>query len=60
MADIWIERFRNCSICSTPGPSVALTLDEQGIFVLGYYHQRAAFYTRSTDVEPTTTEMTQV
>lgn len=22
-----------------------LTLDEQGVFVLGYYHQRAAFYT---------------
>lgn len=22
-----------------------LTLDEQGIFILGYYHQRAAFYT---------------
>ena len=22
-----------------------LSLDEQGIFVLGYYHQRAAFYT---------------
>jgi len=42
-----------------PFPS-RLTLDEQGIFVLGYYHQRAAFYTRSTDVEPTTTEMTQV
>jgi CRISPR-associated protein Csd1 len=42
-----------------PFPS-RLTLEEQGIFVLGYYHQRAAFYTRSTDVEPTTTEMTQV
>jgi CRISPR-associated protein Csd1 len=24
-----------------------LTLDEQGIFILGYYHQRAAFYTRN-------------
>lgn len=23
-----------------------LTLDEQGIFILGYYHQRAAFYAR--------------
>ena len=22
-----------------------LSLDEQGIFILGYYHQRAAFYT---------------
>ncbi len=30
---------------ASPFPS-RLTLDEQGIFVLGYYHQRAAFYTR--------------
>lgn len=29
-----------------------LTLDEQGIFVLGYYHQRAAFYTPRQDSEP--------
>lgn len=28
-----------------PFPS-RLTLEEQGVFVLGYYHQRAAFYTR--------------
>lgn len=28
-----------------PIPS-RLTLDEQGVFVLGYYHQRAAFYTK--------------
>ena len=36
-----------------------LTLDEQGIFVLGYYHQRAAFYVSQTDnnvVETTPTE----
>ncbi len=26
-----------------------LTLDEQGIFVLGYYHQRAAFYISKAD-----------
>ncbi len=25
-----------------------LTLDEQGIFVLGYYHQRAAFYAKNS------------
>jgi CRISPR-associated protein Csd1 len=25
-----------------------LTLDEQGVFVLGYYHQRAAFYAKET------------
>jgi CRISPR-associated protein Csd1 len=34
-----------------------LSLDEQGIFVLGYYHQRAAFYVSKTDkniVETTT------
>jgi len=24
-----------------------LTLDEQGVFVLGYYHQRAAFYVKN-------------
>lgn len=26
-----------------------LTLDEQGIFVLGYYHQRAALYTKKSE-----------
>lgn len=26
-----------------------LTLDEQGVFVLGYYHQRAAFYVKNSD-----------
>jgi len=26
-----------------------LTLDEQGVFVLGYYHQRAAFYGKNID-----------
>lgn len=31
-----------------------LTLDEQGIFVLGYYHQRAAFYTKSVSSDTTT------
>jgi CRISPR-associated protein Csd1 len=29
-----------------------LTLDEQGIFVLGYYHQRAAFYISKKDGKP--------
>lgn len=28
-----------------------LTLDEQGVFVLGYYHQRAAFYARKDNDE---------
>jgi len=31
-----------------PFPS-RLTLDEQGIFVLGYYHQRANFYVKNAD-----------
>ncbi len=26
-----------------------LSLDEQGVFVLGYYHQRAAFYVKNSD-----------
>ena len=30
-----------------------LTLDEQGIFILGYYHQRADFYTTKDKKEPT-------
>lgn len=35
-----------------------LTLDEQGIFVLGYYHQRAAFYVKNNaSTEATTTEI---
>ena len=40
-----------------PFPS-RLTLEEQGIFILGYYHQRAAFYTKSNAAssEPTSEE----
>lgn len=33
-----------------PFPS-RLSLDEQGVFVLGYYHQRAAFYTKKDNGE---------
>jgi CRISPR-associated protein Csd1 len=33
-----------------------LTLDEQGIFVLGYYHQRAAFYVPKTEAKAAETE----
>lgn len=29
-----------------------LTLDEQGVFILGYYHQRADFYTSKDKKEP--------
>ncbi len=35
---------------SNPIPS-RLTLDEQGVFILGYYHQRAAFYLKK-DSDP--------
>lgn len=37
-----------------------LTLDEQGIFVLGYYHQRAAFYTKSKHEGVDATKTTDV
>ncbi|WP_425482744.1 type I-C CRISPR-associated protein Cas8c/Csd1 [Caldichromatium japonicum] len=30
-----------------------LTLEEQGVFVLGYYHQRAAFYAKKDNGEET-------
>lgn len=33
-----------------------LNLDEQGVFVLGYYHQRAAFYARSNEKRAETTD----
>lgn len=38
-----------------PFPS-RLNLDEQGIFVLGYYHQRTALYSRSASAEATVNE----
>jgi CRISPR-associated protein Csd1 len=34
-----------------------LTLDEQGVFILGYYHQRAAFYKSKEISEPATSEV---
>lgn len=37
-------------IDKSPFPA-RLTLDEQGIFILGYYQQRAAFYTRNNGQE---------
>lgn len=33
-----------------------LTLDEQGVFILGYYHQRADFYTAKDKKETTESE----
>ncbi len=35
-------------LAAEPFPA-RLTLDEQGIFILGYYHQRASFFTKNTD-----------
>jgi len=48
-SDRRIEKILNLlDVEKNPIPS-RLTLDEQGIFVLGYYHQRAAFYTKNDD-----------
>ena len=33
-----------------------LSLDDQGVFVLGYYHQRAAFYVKNENKSVETTE----
>lgn len=38
-----------------PFPS-RLTLDEQGVFVLGYYHQRAAFFPKKGNNAAETTQ----
>ena len=49
VSDKNIEKIMNLlDIEKNPFPS-HLTLDEQGIFVLGYYHQRAAFYVKNGD-----------
>ncbi len=42
---------------SNPIPA-RLTLDEQGIFVLGYYHQRAAFYVKHDSPAESTSSQT--
>lgn len=34
-----------------------LSLEEQGIFILGYYHQRVAFYPKKESVEATASQM---
>ena len=53
------EIMNNLDVENDPIPA-HLSLDEQGIFVLGYYHQRTAFYTpkgASKNVqEPATTD----
>jgi CRISPR-associated protein Csd1 len=49
-----IEKIMNLlDIEKNPFPS-HLTLDEQGIFVLGYYHQRTAFYVKNSAAAETT------
>lgn len=56
ISDRQIERILNLlEVEKNPIPA-RLTLDEQGIFVLGYYHQRAAFYVKDTDATPKSME----
>ncbi len=44
-----IQKLMNLlDVTQNPLPA-RLSLDEQGIFVLGYYHQRAAFYAKSSE-----------
>ncbi|MDP1545010.1 MAG: type I-C CRISPR-associated protein Cas8c/Csd1 [Anaerolineales bacterium] len=48
-SDNRIEKIMNLlDVEKNPFPS-HLTLDEQGIFVLGYYHQRTAFYVKNSE-----------
>lgn len=48
-SDNRIEKIMNLlDVEKNPFPS-HLTLDEQGVFVLGYYHQRTAFYVKNSD-----------
>jgi len=53
-SDRRIEEIMNLlDIDENPIPA-HLNLDEQGIFILGYYHQRAAFYVKRNQVEEET------
>lgn len=55
VSDRNIEKIMNSlDIEKNPFPS-HLTLDEQGIFVLGYYHQRTAFYVKNSGDSADTT-----
>jgi CRISPR-associated protein Csd1 len=54
-SDKRIEKIMNLlDVEKNPFPAHFM-LDEQGIFVLGYYHQRTAFYVKN-DIEPTETK----
>ncbi len=55
-SDNRIEKIMNLlDIEKNPFPA-HLTLDEQGIFVLGYYHQRTAFFVKNNSSETTETK----
>lgn len=54
-SDNRIEKIMNLlDVEKNPFPA-HLTLDEQGIFVLGYYHQRTAFFVKNNSPETTET-----
>jgi len=56
-ADRRIEQLLNLLEGGTEAIPARLTLDEQGVFILGYYHQRAAFYLKNNEVDLTSTEL---
>ena len=59
ISDKRIENIMNLlEVENNPIPA-HLTLDEQGIFVLGYYHQRAAFYKSKTEINDETIQETE-
>lgn len=52
-SDNRIEKIMNLlDVEKNPFPA-HLTLDEQGIFVLGYYHQRTAFFVKNNKSDDT-------
>ena len=50
------EILDNLEIEENPIPS-HLDLDEQGVFILGYYHQRAAFYRKRDEASEETEQV---
>lgn len=55
-----IEKILNLlDIEKNPIPS-QLSLDDQGVFILGYYHQRTDFYKHSADKEPAETTTLEI
>jgi CRISPR-associated protein Csd1 len=43
----WIDNMIEEIMCGISGFPSHLSLDDQGIFAIGYYHQRQAFFTKS-------------